>query len=215
DGLRTRPTFPDDHVAFDQVTAFKANLLRQSWQYFEESASDENRQALAAFERDNKWLPDWALFATLKERHNGAAWTSWPTPVAARLLQRNRPALGQPTVSMGLAPGATLPLVGVALPRCAAIRGHPARRSLPRLRRILGDPGRRADGDSRTLGARSGQVTLRRGAQRARQSAAGGRGPRIHHARGHRAAQVDRRAGDEGSAVRVRPDRQPSPAAQP
>ena len=79
-----RPNFPDDHVAFDQVTAFKSDLLRQSWRYFEESASNENRQALAAFERDNKWLPDWALFAALKERHNGAAWTSWPTPLAAR-----------------------------------------------------------------------------------------------------------------------------------
>jgi 4-alpha-glucanotransferase len=78
------PSFPDDRVDFDAVCAYKTELLRQSFAYFESSATDEHRHALSAFERDNKWLPDWALFAAIKERENGAAWTEWPAPVAAR-----------------------------------------------------------------------------------------------------------------------------------
>src|SRR5437660_240018 len=66
------PDFPHDHVDFEAVTAFKMDLLRRSWAHFDGNASDENRQALAAFERDNKWLPDWALFAALKDRFAGA-----------------------------------------------------------------------------------------------------------------------------------------------
>ena len=76
--------FPDDHVDFERVTAFKMDLLRRSWAHFDANGSDEHRQALSAFERDNKWLPDWALFAALKEREKGTTWTSWPAPLAAR-----------------------------------------------------------------------------------------------------------------------------------
>ena len=84
DGLRARPTFPDDHVDFNAVSAWKMDLLRRSYAHFDAHASDQDRQALAAFERDNRWLPDWALFAALKDRHDGAAWTQWPEALAAR-----------------------------------------------------------------------------------------------------------------------------------
>ena len=84
EGSRTRPIFPDDYVDFDAVVAYKMDLLRRSHAHFDANASDGDRQALAAFERDNRWLPDWALFAALKDRHNGAAWTQWPEPLAAR-----------------------------------------------------------------------------------------------------------------------------------
>ena len=83
DGSRTRPTFPDDYVDFDAVVAYKMDLLRRSHAHFDANASDGDRQALAAFERDNRWLPDWALFAALKDRHNGAAWTQWPCSCAS------------------------------------------------------------------------------------------------------------------------------------
>src|SRR5437588_1597461 len=78
------PDFPDDHVDFNAVVAYKMDVLRRSYAHFDANASDQDRQALAAFERDNRWLPDWALFAALKDRHDGAAWTSWPEPLAAR-----------------------------------------------------------------------------------------------------------------------------------
>ncbi|MEK6375197.1 MAG: 4-alpha-glucanotransferase [Acidobacteriota bacterium] len=83
-GRASARRFPDDHVDFEAVTAFKNDLLRRSWRHFDTNATDDDRQALAAFERDNKWLPDWALFASIKERENGKRWTEWPAPLAAR-----------------------------------------------------------------------------------------------------------------------------------
>src|SRR2546422_316922 len=66
------------------VLLHPTSLPGRSWAHFTSAGSEQHRAALAAFERDNKWLPDWALFATLKERHAGAAWTTWPEPLAAR-----------------------------------------------------------------------------------------------------------------------------------
>src|SRR5206468_6824858 len=63
------PSFDDDTVAFESVSAFKTSLLRLSWQHFQQHASDDQRRALATFERENLWLDDWSLFAALKEQH--------------------------------------------------------------------------------------------------------------------------------------------------
>jgi 4-alpha-glucanotransferase len=84
DALEDVPAFAEDYVEFDRVTAFKRELLRQSFQHFSEHASDEQRQALAAFVHDNAWLPDWTLYAALKEQHGGKAWTAWTSDVASR-----------------------------------------------------------------------------------------------------------------------------------
>jgi len=78
------PPFDDDHVHFDDVVAFKTRLLRESHAHFLEHARDDQRAALTAFERDNTWLADWALFASLKEHHGDVAWTEWPPELAAR-----------------------------------------------------------------------------------------------------------------------------------
>ena len=82
--LEDLPSFPDDHVDFEQVTTTKTRLLRQSWSAFEAAGSSEHRAELAAFERDNLWLEDWALYATLKERHGNAPWSAWPATLAHR-----------------------------------------------------------------------------------------------------------------------------------
>ena len=78
------PEFPDGHVDFDRVRPYKLELLRASWRHFNAHARDEQHQALARFEADNAWLPDWALYAALKERHNDARWSEWPQPLARR-----------------------------------------------------------------------------------------------------------------------------------
>jgi 4-alpha-glucanotransferase len=78
------PSFPNDHVDFDRVVAFKSALLRQSFAHFRATASDEQRAALTAFERDNAWLPDWALFAALRELHENREWPAWPAELAGR-----------------------------------------------------------------------------------------------------------------------------------
>jgi 4-alpha-glucanotransferase len=82
--LEGLPEFPDDHVDFERVTRTKNELLHASFDHFEANARTEQRNALKRFERDNKWLPDWALYATLKEKHEGLAWTSWPPELARR-----------------------------------------------------------------------------------------------------------------------------------
>jgi 4-alpha-glucanotransferase len=78
------PEFPADYVDFNRVAALKQELLLRSYEHFSEHASDEQRQALAAFRRDNAWLPDWALYAALKEKHCGKQWTMWPADLARR-----------------------------------------------------------------------------------------------------------------------------------
>jgi 4-alpha-glucanotransferase len=78
------PEFAEDFVEFDRVHAFKQQLLRQSFAHFSEHASDEQRAALAAFIHDNAWLPDWTLYAALKEQHGGKAWTAWAPDAASR-----------------------------------------------------------------------------------------------------------------------------------
>ncbi len=76
--------FPDDHVDFDRVAPYKLALLRESWHHFNKHGSEEHRDLLGRFEKDNAWLPDWAMYAALKARHAGAQWTEWPHGVAVR-----------------------------------------------------------------------------------------------------------------------------------
>ena len=84
DALDDVPAFAEDFIEFDRVHAYKESLLRQSFEHFAEHASDEQRHALAAFIHDNAWLPDWALYAALKEQHGGKSWTAWTAGVASR-----------------------------------------------------------------------------------------------------------------------------------
>jgi 4-alpha-glucanotransferase len=82
--LDKAPEFDNDDVDFPAVAEFKAGLLRQSWAHFQKNATSDQRHLLDLFEADNKWLDDWALYASLKEQHRGAAWTGWPTALAMR-----------------------------------------------------------------------------------------------------------------------------------
>jgi len=84
DALDDVPTFAEDYVEFERVHEFKQKLLRQSFAHFYEHASDDQRQALASFSHDNAWLPEWTLYAALKEHHGGKSWTEWPSDVASR-----------------------------------------------------------------------------------------------------------------------------------
>jgi 4-alpha-glucanotransferase len=76
--------FPAGNVDFERVADVKNELLQRSFAHFRERAPDEQQQALASFVRDNAWLPDWSLYATLKQKHGGAPWTLWPAALAAR-----------------------------------------------------------------------------------------------------------------------------------
>ena len=78
------PGFPADETDFDRVREFKNALLRRSWDHFNAHPNDDHHQELRRFEEDNHWLADWALYAALKERHGGKAWSEWPHALAVR-----------------------------------------------------------------------------------------------------------------------------------
>ena len=78
------PAFLADHVEFDGVTTAKTSLLRLSFSAFKAGGSEIHRTEFADFDRDNLWLDDWALYATLKAIHGGKAWSAWPAALANR-----------------------------------------------------------------------------------------------------------------------------------
>jgi 4-alpha-glucanotransferase len=82
--LNDVPKFPDDHVDFDRVAAFKNDLLRQSWEHFTKNPREDHVYAQKRFQEDNKWLDDWAVYAALKKRHSDKKWSDWPRPIAMR-----------------------------------------------------------------------------------------------------------------------------------
>jgi 4-alpha-glucanotransferase len=74
------PGEPSDRVDFSRVVPAKARLLARSWEWFRRHASGEARSRFEAFVEDpaqSDWLQDWVLFAALKERFGGVAWTDW------------------------------------------------------------------------------------------------------------------------------------------
>lgn len=87
DDVAEVPRFSDEHVEFERVHAYKAALLRTSWQRFQDNASPELRAALAAFvgaEDQREWLDDYTLFMALKEAANGEPWWRWEPALVAR-----------------------------------------------------------------------------------------------------------------------------------
>jgi 4-alpha-glucanotransferase len=82
--IENLPTFPEDSVAFLRATGLKNELLRQSFAWFQHNAGEEQASALADFEARNAWLPDWSLYAAIKDREQGREWSAWPAPLARR-----------------------------------------------------------------------------------------------------------------------------------
>ncbi len=71
----------------DEGIAAKTMALAQAWRGFQARATDEERQALAAFAHENGyWLPDYALFRTLGEERQ-AVWWQWPVTLRDRKSQ--------------------------------------------------------------------------------------------------------------------------------
>jgi 4-alpha-glucanotransferase len=79
------PDFPAGRVDYDAVTRFKRQLLRSAFERFETDASEDDVHRFDAFcTRNDTWLDDYALYATLKEVHDQSAWMDWPSPLALR-----------------------------------------------------------------------------------------------------------------------------------
>ena len=77
--------FPSMRVDFGKVVSFKAELLAQAFESFEEKAMEEDSQAFGDFSaREASWLDDYALFMAIKEAHGGKPWTEWEEKYSKR-----------------------------------------------------------------------------------------------------------------------------------
>jgi 4-alpha-glucanotransferase len=71
--------FPDHSVQWEQVIAHKRALLDAACQRF---VPDDRYRVFVKANAD--WLPDYALFAAVKQAFGGVQWTSWDADIAAR-----------------------------------------------------------------------------------------------------------------------------------
>jgi 4-alpha-glucanotransferase len=83
DALRTVPAVP-----WPRVRALKTRALRLAFQSFvdrEWKHRSGRADELEAYAREHAaWLDEYALFVALHDRHGGAPWTEWSTPLAGR-----------------------------------------------------------------------------------------------------------------------------------
>jgi 4-alpha-glucanotransferase len=85
DDLAPLAALPADHVDYEQVEAKKHAVLRTAFERFEADRSVVSETGLEQFRADQaSWLDDYALYAALKEAHDGAPWTEWDAPLARR-----------------------------------------------------------------------------------------------------------------------------------
>jgi 4-alpha-glucanotransferase len=94
DILDALPKIQKRHLDFEAVAESKGKLLRMAWKAMKDSASDDLAAEHQAFLQDpsiQPWLSDWALFAALRDRYEGAPWWTWDEP----LRKRNPDALNE------------------------------------------------------------------------------------------------------------------------
>jgi 4-alpha-glucanotransferase len=83
-------SFPDGHVDYPRVEAFKKGLLREAWNGFGGGRAGHLRSEFDSFRhREGGWLDGFALFMAIRDSLGGAGLTRWP----AELLRRDPPAL--------------------------------------------------------------------------------------------------------------------------
>ncbi|QDU93184.1 4-alpha-glucanotransferase [Lignipirellula cremea] len=78
--------FPADHIAFDEVRAFKRRLLDTAWRRF---VSDRPASLQEAFEQfrqhEQHWLDDFALFTAIKAKFGDSThYQDWPKELVRR-----------------------------------------------------------------------------------------------------------------------------------
>jgi 4-alpha-glucanotransferase len=78
------PEFPLQ-VDFGWVIHTKIPLLRKAFENFRAGASADQYQAFEGFcQAKADWLDDYALFRSIKDRHDGASWHTWDSSIAQR-----------------------------------------------------------------------------------------------------------------------------------
>ena len=82
------PPFPAGRVDYGAVIEYKTGLLRRAFDNFCRRNSRLEQAEFAAFcENKRAWLDDYALFMSLKGKHEGAVWTTWEKDIVTRQPQ--------------------------------------------------------------------------------------------------------------------------------
>ncbi|HET9950780.1 MAG TPA: 4-alpha-glucanotransferase [Candidatus Eisenbacteria bacterium] len=103
--LEVVPGFPGSAADFEGSRVWRGRLLRRAWESARVGATPEARlareaaAAWASAPEQAAWLPDWTLYAAIKERHGGDAWMAWDPPLA----QREAAALGEASRALAAA----------------------------------------------------------------------------------------------------------------
>jgi 4-alpha-glucanotransferase len=82
--LADGPSFPDEWVDFERVLRWKRTLLRRAFDRHRRTPGVLTDELAGFRDRNREWLEDYALFAALKDAHDGAAWYQWPKELARR-----------------------------------------------------------------------------------------------------------------------------------
>ena len=76
---------PADRVDYARLIPRKQAVLQAAFRRFQADASTVDARRFKQFRDDQSaWLDEYALYAALKEAHNGAAWTDWEAPLVRR-----------------------------------------------------------------------------------------------------------------------------------
>lgn len=85
DDLPPSPDFNDYFVNFGPVIEYHLEALSHAFFNFNQKATPQRKDEFKAFcEEHAAWLNDYALFAALKDSHDGAPWWEWPVGQALR-----------------------------------------------------------------------------------------------------------------------------------
>ncbi|MGI6655494.1 MAG: 4-alpha-glucanotransferase [Desulfobulbus sp.] len=75
------PVFPEYHIAYPEVIAFKTAMLRTAWNRFRTWPG--YGEILEAFSDRCPWSTDYSLFMAIKEEQNQSPWYEWPAGLRA------------------------------------------------------------------------------------------------------------------------------------
>ena len=85
DDLAPLTELPSDHVDYARLVPRKREVLCTAFDRFRADSSTPDATRLHRFrETQSAWLDDYALYAALKDAHDGAAWTEWPSALVRR-----------------------------------------------------------------------------------------------------------------------------------
>jgi 4-alpha-glucanotransferase len=76
---------PDDRVDYARLVPRKRKVLRTAFRRFQDDTTTVDATRLKKFrDTQSAWLDEYALYAALKEAHDGAPWTEWTAALAHR-----------------------------------------------------------------------------------------------------------------------------------